>query len=454
MEEAGYSVFFQDWDFKGNFVLEMDKAHTQSRRTLAIFSPDYLTSRFTAPEWAARFAQGATSAHDLLIPVRVRPCELEGLLAQIVYVDLVGCGEAAAKKRLFDRVSGIRAKPDEPPLYPNPSSARHAAVPKRPDYPGVVRTAGRWLHQALIGSGIAAAVVWALLTWWLSATPTQTSVDIQDQEGQIVTGPIAGDAIGQQTTIHGVPFDEYKQIQDELGVTDEALASFFAIVERKRVPRRELEPTLQEIARRYKDLLTMLDNTNSSSPQVQQLKEQARQALDAGELDQAEQLQSLAQIFSGPGWTDLELRALQTAFCIPEAEQGTIGHATLANIKMVVTASELESNSNQYHVDNHIFAQILSETGGSCDISRHRNYYENFNFRDIDAEKFLLNDIATLFSSERNANLPNSFADNGARELIGRARVSCDLPNEAGYLFINQVTPDLFARLTNNVCND
>ncbi len=31
LEEAGYSVFFQDWDFQGNFVLEMDRAHAQSR---------------------------------------------------------------------------------------------------------------------------------------------------------------------------------------------------------------------------------------------------------------------------------------------------------------------------------------------------------------------------------------------------------------------------------------
>jgi TIR domain len=101
LEEADYRVFFQDWDFKGNFVLEMDRAHTQSQRTLAVLSPDYLTSHFTAPEWAARFAQDATSEHDLLIPVRVRPCNLEGLLAQIIYVDLVDCTEGEALVRCF-----------------------------------------------------------------------------------------------------------------------------------------------------------------------------------------------------------------------------------------------------------------------------------------------------------------------------------------------------------------
>src|SRR4051794_34651553 len=75
LEGVGYSVFFQDWDFKGNFVLEMDKAHRRSRRTVAVLSPDYLASAFTVPEWSARFAQDATSEHDSLIPVQVRPCE-------------------------------------------------------------------------------------------------------------------------------------------------------------------------------------------------------------------------------------------------------------------------------------------------------------------------------------------------------------------------------------------
>jgi hypothetical protein len=117
LEEAGYSVWFQDWDFRGNFVLEMDRAHQQSRRTIAVLSPDYLTSRFAAPEWAARFAQDATSGHDLLIPVRVRPCELEGLLAQIVYVDLVGCGEVAARDKLLRRIESIRLKPTSHPCF-------------------------------------------------------------------------------------------------------------------------------------------------------------------------------------------------------------------------------------------------------------------------------------------------------------------------------------------------
>ena len=65
LEEAGYSVWFQDWDFQGNFVLEMDEALKRSSRMIAILSPDFLASNFTAPEWAAKFAQDPRSSQGL-----------------------------------------------------------------------------------------------------------------------------------------------------------------------------------------------------------------------------------------------------------------------------------------------------------------------------------------------------------------------------------------------------
>ncbi len=138
IEEAGYSVWFQDWDFKGNFVLEMDRAHTHSRRTIAVLSPAYLESRFAAPEWAARFAEDATSEQDLLVPVRVADFRPTGLLAQIVYVDFVGLEAATAKARLVQRLSGLRRKPGEPPLFPG--AAVHRAVKDQPAFPAALAT--------------------------------------------------------------------------------------------------------------------------------------------------------------------------------------------------------------------------------------------------------------------------------------------------------------------------
>src|SRR5258706_9417646 len=91
LEAEGYTTILQAWDFRpgSNFVLEMQSAARTAKRTIAILSPDYLTSLYTQPEWAAAFVQDPTGQKGLLLPVRVRPCELTGLLPSIIYLDLV-----------------------------------------------------------------------------------------------------------------------------------------------------------------------------------------------------------------------------------------------------------------------------------------------------------------------------------------------------------------------------
>ncbi len=85
LEAEGYTTVLQAWDFLpgSNFVLDMDKAAGQAHRTIAVLSPDYLTSNFTPAEWAAAFAQDPTSQQGKLLPIRVRACTLSGLLAQL-----------------------------------------------------------------------------------------------------------------------------------------------------------------------------------------------------------------------------------------------------------------------------------------------------------------------------------------------------------------------------------
>src|SRR5688572_3351873 len=82
LEEAGHTVIVQAWDFLPgqNFVLRMQQGVSQAERTIAVLSPDFLASRFTQPEWAAAFQQDPTGAKGLLIPVRVSPCDLDGVL--------------------------------------------------------------------------------------------------------------------------------------------------------------------------------------------------------------------------------------------------------------------------------------------------------------------------------------------------------------------------------------
>ncbi len=134
LEDAGYSTLIQAWDFRpgSNFVLEMQKAATDAQRTIAVLSPDYLTSLFAQPEWAAAFAQDPTGAKRTLLTVRVRECELKGLLSQIVYVDLVGLDETAARETLFAGVQTERAKPKTAPVFPSPKAATSAKPPRFP----------------------------------------------------------------------------------------------------------------------------------------------------------------------------------------------------------------------------------------------------------------------------------------------------------------------------------
>lgn len=124
LEEAGYSVIVQAWDFVAgrNFVHEMQIAAQRARRTIAVLTPAYLTAPFPAAEWEAAFRDDPTGAERKLVPVRVEPCQPKGILASIVWIDLVGLDEGAARERLLAGMRD-RAKPSEPPSFPG-----HAAT--------------------------------------------------------------------------------------------------------------------------------------------------------------------------------------------------------------------------------------------------------------------------------------------------------------------------------------
>lgn len=133
LEEAGYSIVIQAWDFRpgSNFVLGMDKA---ADRTIAVLSPDYLTALYTQPEWAAAFAQDPTGEKQTLVPVRVRGCKLDGLLAQIVYIDLVGTNRFQAREVVLAGVKLGRSKPEAEPHFPGTARAERA----EPRFPGAL----------------------------------------------------------------------------------------------------------------------------------------------------------------------------------------------------------------------------------------------------------------------------------------------------------------------------
>ncbi|MBA1340616.1 MAG: hypothetical protein C5S40_00570 [ANME-2 cluster archaeon] len=87
----------QAWDFRpgSNFVLEMQRAASEAEKTIAILSRDYLDAFYTWPEWSAAFAMDPTGIEGTLLPVRVRKCDLKGLLPTVIYIDLVNLDETS-----------------------------------------------------------------------------------------------------------------------------------------------------------------------------------------------------------------------------------------------------------------------------------------------------------------------------------------------------------------------
>ena len=167
LEQAGYSVVIPTRDFApgSNFDIEMQRAANEAQHTIAVLSPDYLAAAFTQPEWASAFAKDPTGQDRKLVPVRVRECRPKGLLATLVYIDLVGQKEAVARKALLDGVGrGTRA----PSATMGPQADRPRfpgglpAIWNVPDLRNPNFTGREQLLQELrasLSSGLAAAIV-------------------------------------------------------------------------------------------------------------------------------------------------------------------------------------------------------------------------------------------------------------------------------------------------------
>ena len=134
LEESGLQTILQAWDFHAgcNFVLEMDTAAKRAQRTIAVLSTSYVNAAYTHPEWASALARDPTGEKRVLLPIRVQECTLTGLLAQVVYIDLVGLTQIEAKSRLLSQVQGERGKPLAAPRFPGRSNGPAIEAPPFP----------------------------------------------------------------------------------------------------------------------------------------------------------------------------------------------------------------------------------------------------------------------------------------------------------------------------------
>lgn len=138
LREQGHSTIHQAWDFRPgqDFVLKMQQAVTQSKKTIAVLSEDYLTSLYTQLEWASAVARDPIGADRTLLPVRVADCRPQGVLASRIWADLVGLDEPEAAKKLIDLLREC-VEPELAPPFPgnNKTSARTKGLQSVP-FPG------------------------------------------------------------------------------------------------------------------------------------------------------------------------------------------------------------------------------------------------------------------------------------------------------------------------------
>jgi len=131
LEQAGYSTILQAQDFVpgSNFVSEMHKAVQLGKRTVAVLSPDYLGAKFPEAEWTTAFAKDPTGENRTLITVRVRDCKPPGLLASIVYIDLIGLKPAEAEKTFLLEIQASLSGRRVTSSSPRRKSKRAEATP-------------------------------------------------------------------------------------------------------------------------------------------------------------------------------------------------------------------------------------------------------------------------------------------------------------------------------------
>ena len=110
LQEAGYSVELQSYDYwaRSSMILEMFAVSAIADATIALLSPEFLAENLDRPEWSAAYAQDPTASLGILVPVRVRECDLAGALPGLAYVDLVGLDARAAGETLLGRVRETR----------------------------------------------------------------------------------------------------------------------------------------------------------------------------------------------------------------------------------------------------------------------------------------------------------------------------------------------------------
>ncbi len=129
LEDAGYRVLLQDWDFAPGtrWTTFLQRARARSERTIALVSENYIKFAYGQPEWELAYQTDPLGLRRRLLPIRVADDPLPGLLGGIRAFDLFDVADEAEASRLllqwivYARTG--RAKPRTKPPFPGSPGA-------------------------------------------------------------------------------------------------------------------------------------------------------------------------------------------------------------------------------------------------------------------------------------------------------------------------------------------
>lgn len=114
LEDNGYTVTIQAWDFLSgdNFVANINKALIECKKLIVILSESYLKSKWCEIEWTAKLSEQIKLDERRIIPIRIEPIEVKGLLSPISYINIVDNTEDEAKQKILEDVKDQKPRID------------------------------------------------------------------------------------------------------------------------------------------------------------------------------------------------------------------------------------------------------------------------------------------------------------------------------------------------------
>lgn len=229
LEANGFTTIIQAWDWGpgSNFIWEMQKAARDCERTIIVLSPAFLSAIYTQPEWTQAFRRDPTGEKRILIPVRVKECELEGFFGPLVYIDFLkekppedSDLRSHLIKALIEGVNLDRKKPTTEPPLPTllrtvPSVADAVAGPQPSKKVSAEIISHNQSHDDIFGEGRKEVVIELEKEWlrsrrvvallqgfpgtgktrlassisfprWVTLDPVQVGVDSEDREADLL----------------------------------------------------------------------------------------------------------------------------------------------------------------------------------------------------------------------------------------------------------------------------